>query len=167
MSCFESCVDQTLLASLPDFGSAAVNEETGEMLAVELHQIPKSMEKDLKSVKALVRSHGLGVAREERRHFWVGAYKRREGGELEAPRDFYWETVKTCFGSDGKESCTVSWQRTGQESCTVSWQRTGVIIVSWQRTGVRAIFFTFLVLASKSAIFPDFRFFPDFRESFL
>ena len=114
----ESCVDQTLAAALPDYGDQA--DDSGEVFAVDIAQIPKSLEKDDKSVKMLIRSHGLSVMREERKHFWKGIYNKRESVEnIEANRRLYWETVKTCFGSIGMTNIwRISSQLFSFQSCT-------------------------------------------------
>ena len=93
----ESVVDQTLVASLPDFDS---DDHSGEAPNVELEEIPKSLKRDEKSLKLLIRTHGLSVLREERRHFWKGIYVRRESGDesvVQANAQLYEETAeKTC-----------------------------------------------------------------------
>lgn len=95
-------MDQTSVAKLPDFGDHSHDNE-GESVHIEIPQICSTLkEKDAKSVKMLLRSLGLGVMREERKHFWKGIYHRREGDQVDANKAIYEDTVKTCFGKMGK-----------------------------------------------------------------
>ena len=96
----QDCVDQTKLASLPDFGEGGghVPHDFGSAL----------LERPERSVKQEVRQqHGLSVQREERREVWRAVFLKRESAGAEANAGLYWETVKTCFGSEELPSSDV------------------------------------------------------------
>ncbi|XP_059081665.1 GTPase-activating protein skywalker-like isoform X2 [Tigriopus californicus] len=97
---FQSVVDQTLLAALPDHGDH-VGENDGETSTLETSQIPSCLTKSQKSIKMLIRSqHGLSLQREERHHLWMGLYHKREGSESRAIHaDVFRDSLQSCFGS--------------------------------------------------------------------
>ena len=106
LSALQDCVDQTKLASLPDFGEGGghVPHDFGAAL----------LERPERSVKQELRQqHGLSVQREERRDIWRAVFLKREadaaggGGGAEANAGLYWETVRTCFGGEELPSSEV------------------------------------------------------------
>eukprot|EP00094_Tigriopus_californicus_P005581 TCALIF_05378-PA protein Name:"Similar to tbc1d24 TBC1 domain family member 24 (Xenopus laevis)" AED:0.19 eAED:0.19 QI:0/0.5/0.77/0.88/0.5/0.66/9/149/405 len=102
---FQSVVDQTLLAALPDHGDH-VGENDGETSTLETSQIPSCLTKSQKSIKMLIRSqHGLSLQREERHHLWMGLYHKREGSESRAIHaDVFRDSLQSCFGSKEEDT---------------------------------------------------------------
>ena len=98
-SALQDCVDQTKLASLPDFGEGGghVPHDFGAAL---LQRPERSVKQELRQ------QHGLSVQREERREIWRAVFHKRDSA-AEANAALYWETVRTCFGGEELPSSEV------------------------------------------------------------
>ena len=91
----QECVDQTKVASLPDFGEGGGRADFSHGAAL----IQRSA--TAQAVKQEVRQlHGLSVPREERAALWRAVFLSREGDSADANKQLYWETVRTCFGGE-------------------------------------------------------------------
>ncbi len=112
----EPVVDQTLVASLPDRGArGAATSSNSPAAPAGQDEIEAAMAADTwrqREAKMLARSHGGGASAlsRERRCLWRQVYLKREaqeagGGEdaAAAAAQMYWDTVKTCFGSESGE----------------------------------------------------------------
>ncbi len=102
----QDVVDQTKLASLPDFGDLShLGGGSSGGGPLDSNGVPAFLEQPQKAVKTCVRvqMHGLSLQREERAEIWRGVFLKKEGGgedKGDANAGFYWESVKTCFGTD-------------------------------------------------------------------
>jgi hypothetical protein len=98
----QDVVDQTKIAALPDYGNHGHHEDASTYLDVS--GVPAFLEKPEKAVKMGLRlQHSMSLQREERREIWRGVFVKKEGGgedRADANAGLYWETVKTCFGSE-------------------------------------------------------------------
>lgn len=110
-------VEENILSVLSSNSSDQITDESEADHDVSFHllaeQIPVafSPSKDETSVKMLVRSHGLGTLRPERKLIWKTCYVRLEASAgatldvenanslVEANENMYHDTVRTCFGS--------------------------------------------------------------------
>ena len=103
----QDVVDQTKIAALPDHGDRH-KELSSSADYLDVNAIPAFLEQPDKTLKVGVRSklNWMSVNQvEERASIWRGVFVNKEGGgedKAEANAGLYWETVKTCFGNQGK-----------------------------------------------------------------